>query len=72
MLNIRNNLCKGKPKREHFTKKKGSWKPKVPYNTKEEAEAYIKKYKKKDFAAYLCKECNKWHIGHVLSNPKNN
>lgn len=50
-------------KRYHYTRKNGSWKPKKPFETKAEALSFIKKYKMFAYVAYLCPECNKWHIG---------
>ena len=50
-------------KRFHYTRKKGKWKPKHPFDSQDEAERYIKKYKMKDYVAYLCPYCSKWHIG---------
>ena len=50
-------------KREHYTKKDGFWKPKMPFKTKEDALNWIKKYKMYGYSAYTCKVCGKWHIG---------
>jgi len=50
-------------KREHYSRKNGSWKPKKKFETKEEADLWIKKYKMYKYSSYLCKVCKKWHIG---------
>lgn len=50
-------------KREHYTKKDGNWKPKQKFDTENEAAAYIKKHKMYKYTPYICKVCNKWHIG---------
>ena len=50
-------------KREHYTRKNGLWKPKKQFVSKEDADAWVKKYKMNGYCAYLCKVCGKWHIG---------
>lgn len=52
-----------KIKRYHYTRKKGAWKAKKPFETEQEALDYIKKYKMDNYVAYICPTCNKWHIG---------
>lgn len=50
-------------KREHYTRKNGLWKPKKQFASKEDADAWVKKYKMNSYQSYLCKACGKWHIG---------
>ena len=50
-------------KREHYTRKKGLWKPKKKFESQEDAVEWINKYKMYGYSAYLCKVCKKWHIG---------
>ena len=50
-------------KREHYARKNGEWKPKQKFDTPEDANAWIVKYKMYKYTAYQCKVCNKWHIG---------
>ena len=50
-------------KREHYARKNGEWKPKLKFETKEDANIYIKKYKLYKYTAYKCKVCDKWHVG---------
>lgn len=50
-------------KREHYTRKNGEWKPKKQFDTKEEAESWINKYKMINYIAYQCSICGSWHIG---------
>ena len=50
-------------KREHYARKNGLWKPKKQFTSKEDADAWIKKYKMNGYQSYLCKVCGKWHIG---------
>ena len=52
-------------KREHYTRKNGFWKPKKQFETKEDAESWIKKYKMTGYSAYICKVCGKWHVGKL-------
>ena len=54
-------------KREHYSRKNGVWKPKKPFNTEEDATAWIKKYKMCGYSAYICKVCGKWHIGKIVN-----
>jgi hypothetical protein len=53
-------------KRYHYTRKKGAWKAKVPFESEQEAVEYIKKHNMVNYVAYICPSCGKWHIG---SNP---
>ena len=50
-------------KREHYARKNGEWKPKQKFETTEDANAWIVKYKMYKYTAYQCIVCNKWHIG---------
>ena len=49
--------------REHYTRKKGKIKQKKQFNSKEDAICWIEKYKMIGYNAYMCSQCNKWHIG---------
>jgi len=55
-------------KREHYTRKDGNWKPKKPFDSKDEADSWIKKYRMYRYSSYICKECGKWHIGMKTKN----
>lgn len=55
-------------KREHYTRKNGQWKPKKQFETEEDANNWIKKYKMNKYKAYLCNICGKWHIGKNENN----
>ncbi len=59
----RSDCTKKNARRYHYTRKKGSWKAKMPFETEQDALAFIKKYKMDKYVAYICPECNKWHIG---------
>jgi hypothetical protein len=50
-------------RREHYTRKNGNWKPKKKFESKEDAENWIKQYKMSGYSAYICKVCGAWHIG---------
>lgn len=50
-------------KREHYTRKNGSWKPKKKFESEEDANAWIKKYRMYRYSSYICKQCECWHIG---------
>lgn len=50
-------------RRWHYTKKKGKVKPKKKFNSIEEAESWINKYKMIGYAAYVCPQCAAVHIG---------
>ena len=57
-------------KREHYTRKNGSWKPKKKFESEEDANNWIKKYKMYKYTSYICKECGYWHIGMKTKNNK--
>ena len=67
MVNFRNTIrsdCnKHVIKREHYARKNGEWKPKKKFQTKEEADFWIKTYKLYKYTSYVCKVCGAWHIG---------
>ena len=50
-------------KREHYTRKNGLPKPKKVFNSEQDAEAWIRKYKMFGYVAYKCGVCGKIHIG---------
>lgn len=50
-------------KREHYTRKDGSWKPKMSFKNEQEAREWIKKYKMCGYSPYICKVCGEWHVG---------
>ena len=60
---IRSDCNKHIIKREHYTRKDGNWKPKKQFDSDEEANKWIKKYKLYGYLSYICKVCGKWHIG---------
>ena len=60
---IRSDCNKHIIKREHYTRKNSNWKPKQKFETKEEADSYIKKHKMYKYSSYICKVCGQWHIG---------
>lgn len=51
--------------REHWTKKKGKWKPKMAFSSLEEAQEFIAKHKMTQYSAYKCPYCGHIHIGFV-------
>ena len=56
---------KNKHKREHYFKKDGKWKPKIKFETYQDAEKYLKARNKLDeYNIYCCPYCGKYHIGH--------
>ncbi len=62
---------KNKHKRCHYYKKDGKWKPKIKFETYQEAEAYLKeKNKLEEYNIYCCPICGKYHIGHLDENQK--
>ena len=61
---------KNKHKRYHYYKKDGKWKPKLKFETYQDAETYLKKNKLKDYNIYQCPYCKKFHIGHYSENHK--
>ena len=48
----------------HWTRKRGRWKPKFPYNSQTAAEEFIRERHLTDYEAYRCPVCHKWHIGY--------
>lgn len=63
MVGIRSDCGRNKHHREHWTRKKGQWKPKKDFLSKEEGEEWINKYKMNGYVCYMCPECGNWHIG---------
>ena len=59
-------------RREHYTRKNGLWKPKKKFESQEDAENWIKKYKMIGYSAYTCPVCGTWHIGKKLKKKLNN
>ncbi len=53
----------------HFTRKgPHGWKAKVAYETEDDAWEWLNqkpRLKAEGYTAYLCKYCQKWHIGHI-------
>lgn len=66
------NKNKHSNKRFHYTKKKGKWKPKHPFDNKKDADAFIEKYKmdSRGYVSYLCPYCSKWHIGKQIEEAE--
>lgn len=63
----RNKIPPFKPDPEHWTRKSHSWKAKVSYDTEDDAYEWLNQQPRllsEGYKAYLCKVCNKWHIGH--------
>ena len=48
----------------HYTRKKGRWKPKFPYDSKALADSFIKERDLENYESYRCPVCHKWHIGY--------
>lgn len=62
---------KNKHKRYHYYKKDGKWKPKLKFETEEDAEKYLKAINKIDeYNIYRCPYCKKYHIGHLSEDHK--
>ena len=62
---------KNKHKRCHYYKKDNKWKPKIKFNTYQEAEEYLKSSNKLDeYNIYICPICGKYHIGHKNEETK--
>ena len=62
---------KNKHKRYHYYKKDGKWKPKLKFETYQEAETYLKKNKiLNEYNIYCCPYCKKFHIGHISESHK--
>lgn len=51
--------------REHWTRKNGQWKPKVRFNSIQEALDYIKHHRMEGYTAYICPYCGAIHIGKL-------
>ena len=51
--------------REHYTRKKGQWKPKKQFENQADANYWIRKYKMRGYTPYICPVCKKKHIGFV-------
>jgi hypothetical protein len=70
-ISFKNNFYQKKPiknkhKRYHYYKKGGKWKPKLKFETYQEAETYLKKNKiLNEYNIYCCPYCKKFHIGHI-------
>lgn len=61
--------------REHYTKKGGSWKPKMSFPTEASADNYIQYrafFRNNGYISYECSICHAWHIGKTTdkSNGK--
>lgn len=57
---------KNKHKRYHYYKKDGKWKPKLKFESIQDAEDYLKAINKLgELNIYRCPYCKKFHIGHV-------
>lgn len=75
-ISYKNNFYQKKPvknkhKRYHYYKKDGKWKPKLKFETYQEAETYLKKNKiLNEYNIYCCPYCKKFHIGHYSENHK--
>lgn len=50
----------------HWTKKGAKLMPKKPFESKSEANEFLRIYGIKHYNAYLCADCGKWHIGHKI------
>lgn len=60
MMNNKIPLEKSRP-RQHYNSKGST---KKTYDTEREAVKYISKHRLRDMRPYLCRVCNKYHIGH--------
>ena len=75
-ISFKNNFYQKKPiknkhKRYHYYKKDGKWKAKMKFNTYLDAENYLKTINKfEEYNIYRCPYCGKYHIGHLVNNPK--
>lgn len=51
---------------QHWTWKKGVMKPKVQFNTLNDALEFLAKnnFIKQKYHPYICSDCGMWHIGH--------
>ena len=51
--------------KSHWTRKHNSMRPKLPFDSIQEAQDYIIKHNIPfKYKPYLCSVCNKYHIGH--------
>lgn len=62
MMNYKIPFEKSRP-RQHYT---SNGKSKKSYATEEEAVRYISRHRIRDMQPYLCRVCNKYHIGHTI------
>ena len=62
MINYKIPFEKSRP-RQHYNSKGNS---KQVFTTEKEAVKYISKHKLKGMQPYLCRVCNKYHIGHPI------
>ncbi len=61
---------KGKPPREHYSKKQGRWKPKQPFSTEHKAKHWLCRHwwlKHDGYTIYRCSICGCWHVGKDIS-----
>ena len=63
MMNSKIPFERSRP-RQHYNSRGSS---KRSYETEEEAVRYMSKHRITGMRAYLCKECNKYHIGHYVT-----
>ena len=57
---------KNKHKRYHYYKKDGKWKPKLKFESIQDAEDYLTAINKLgELNIYRCPYCKKFHIGHI-------
>ena len=57
--------------REHYSKKNGSWEPKMAFENEASAHNWIEAhgwFANNGYVAYECSQCHKWHIG-VINQP---
>lgn len=63
VTHCRDNCVKKSHPREHWTRKKGAWKPKYPFPDEASATEYLISHHLKSYRAYRCPICGAWHIG---------
>lgn len=59
--------------REHYTKKGGSWKPKMVFENEASARNYIENrafFRENGYVAYECSVCHGIHIGKITDKGK--
>jgi hypothetical protein len=61
---LRKEIRENSYPRCHFTKKRGKWKPKIPYNSKQSAILFLEERELEGYEVYKCPVCCKWHIGY--------